>query len=255
MTAISISSALAISTNTVRVTLSSEPQHQDSAADGDALNAGTWVVERLDSDLEFNVIGVAQFDITNFDLLTYEPFGPFLVSHQVSSVSLLAADGTTVISSPTSATFAGVAASALATPEAKAATRRFAVRDISNPPAPAGLDSLAGTLVIGPGGDYVNEEGPALIRKLAIRRLITRPGEFFWAPDYGIGLGEKEPVPANLVALAAEIERQIGQEPEVETARADLTEDASGILTVQVRITLKKTGQQVDVSYAPGVRL
>ena len=65
----------------------------------------------------------------------------------------------------------------------------------------------------------------------------------------------KEPVPANLVALAAEIERQIGQEPEVETARADLTEDASGILTVQVRITLKKTGQQVDVSYAPGVRL
>ncbi len=250
MAAISITAALAVATNTVRVTLSSEPQHQDSSADGDALNPATWVVKRLDSNTEFNVLGVAEFDATHFDLLTYEPFGPFLVTHQVSSANLLALDGVTVISSPTFAQYPGVVDRAVATPEAQAATRRLGVRDLSNPPAPGGLESLAGTLVIGPTGDFVNEEGASLIRKLAIRRLVFKKGDLFWAPGYGAGLSEKEPVPSNLVTYASEIERQIAQEPEVDAVRARLAIDAQGIFQVALRISLKSTGQQVDVNYA-----
>lgn len=109
-----------------------------------------------------------------------------------------------------------------------------------------------GTLVIEPGGDYASMTGAELIKKLILRRLTTKPGDFFHLPNYGIGLREKEPLPvADLRKLAKAIELQVAQEPEVAAVKATLTYSASAaVLNVRVQVQLKPSGQQVAVAVA-----
>jgi hypothetical protein len=114
------------------------------------------------------------------------------------------------------------------------------------------LTGISGTLVIEADGDYASMTGAALIKKLILRRLTTKPGDFFHLPEYGIGLREKEPLPvADLRKLAKAIELQVAQEPEVGAVKATLAYSASAeTLNVRVQAQLKATGQQVDVAVA-----
>lgn len=244
---ISVASAEAFTTREVRVRLTAEPRHIGDGADGDALAPATWTVRRLDDGFEFTVIGAGMVDQSTVGLLLFEPLGPFAVQHSADAFGLLSSSGEAV-TSPTGALFRGVVDRGLATPQAQAATRRFGQRDLANPPLSG--DSVGGTLRVGPSGDYRNEEGAALVRKLIVRRLVTRRGELFWAPEYGAGIAEKEAIPGNLVAVASDTERQLLGEPDVEAVRVTLDLDASGILTVGVAAKLRQTGQEVQVSYA-----
>lgn len=109
-----------------------------------------------------------------------------------------------------------------------------------------------GMLEIESGGDYASMTGAELIKKLILRRLTTKPGDFFHLPNYGIGLREKEPLPvSDLRKLAKAIEVQVAQEPEVGAVKATLAYSASAAtLNVRVQVQLKPTGQQVDVAVA-----
>ncbi len=111
---------------------------------------------------------------------------------------------------------------------------------------------LGSTLVIDSGGDYTSMSGPEFIKKLILRRLTTKPGEFFHLPNYGLGLKEKEPLPVNnLRALAKAIEQQVAQEPEVGAVKATLSYAANAsILYVKVQVQLRQTGQQLVVPMA-----
>lgn len=111
---------------------------------------------------------------------------------------------------------------------------------------------VSGTLTIDSGGDYASESGPAFVRKLILRRLTTKPGEFFHLPNYGLGLREKEPLPVNnLRALAKAIEQQVALEPEVSAVKANLSYAANAaILYVKVQAQLRQTGQQLVVPMA-----
>lgn len=245
---ISVSGAVAVSTKVVRVTLSAPPKNSNSVTRGDALNPRTWTVQRLDTSAFFTVLGVSKVNPTVYDVLVYEPFAAVLVSHMVSSTTLVAATGE-LVTAPTFATFAGLIDKSVATPQAQTAQRRLTIRDIANPPLPKAGSSLAGTFVINGSGDYSFDEGTELLRKLIIRRLITKKGEFFHLPAYGIGIREKEPIPGSLLTLQAEIERQVRLEPEVDAVKVKLLQDRN-VLTVQLSAKLRKTGGQVEITFA-----
>lgn len=128
--------------------------------------------------------------------------------------------------------------------------RRYTSRDVKSRP-PAGADVLgAGTLSITAGGDYAFEEGTDLLKKLVLRRLITRPGEFRHIPAFGVGLAIKEPLPAggDLLKLRTAIEGQVMKEPEVEDVKAELILDPNaGSLTLNLRVKVRGTGQSVSI--------
>jgi hypothetical protein len=243
---IGIENAIALGTNRVLVALTAEPKHEDPFAAGDALNPQTWQLTRLDTGDAIDVVAVREFDPPFlFELATLDDLGSHLVSHRVESSTLLAAAGF-LISDPNEFDFPG----AIVTfdPIVETDARRFEQRDIANPPLSDRVGGFGGTLVMGADGDYETESGAALVKKLVIRRLVTVPGEFFHLPDYGVGLAVKEPVPGGgIVALKAAIERQARLEPDVEDARASLTIDRRGVLTILLRVQLARTGQEIQI--------
>lgn len=251
---LAIDAALAISTKEVQVTLNREPQSLAPTVVGDALNPATWIIQRLDNAFIFSTLSVRKEDPLTFVVSVLEDFGPFTATHRILSVTLLDADGGAISNPPLNrADFAGVLSAETKDEVTRARLRSNAIRDVANPPLPAtGTGTtVGGTLVINNAGDYDLESGAPLLRKLIIRRLITLKGGFFHLPDYGLGLGVKETLPAaNLIKLRAEAIRQIKREPEVEETDVQLTLSVKNELTVRVRAKTR-TGEGVDFSFTP----
>lgn len=246
--AVSVQKAVAVSTHEVDVTTTGRVRDSSPFVVGDALNPATWQVQRLDSLAFLTVVGVAQVATNTYRLTCLEAFGPVGVQHQAGSTVLLDASGSTIVN-PRFAAFQGVLDASTSTMAAKMAHRKTGARDYANVPT---LDTFGGTLKIDSGGDYEMVSGAELVKKLIIRRLVSKPGDFFHLPNYGIGLRVKEPLPvADLSKLKAEIERQVLQEPEVDTVQAQLFQTSESILTVKVRARLKKTGEPIEVSVPP----
>ena len=242
---ISLASAWAITTHAVRVNLTAEPAHVDQFAVGDALNVATWSIVDA-SAAPRTVLGVTMHSTTAVEIQVLEPLGSHLVDLTVTAVGLVSATGLPA-TSPLSAAFVGVVQTI--DPIDAVTADQFRDRDLANPPfqLERGLGT-AGTLVIGPDGDYDTEAGAPLIRKLLVRRLSTPRGSLRNLPNYGVGIIEKEPVPcaADLIALRTEIESQALEEPDVAQARARLTMDRSGVLIVQLS-AVPKTGAAVTI--------
>lgn len=121
----------------------------------------------------------------------------------------------------------------------------------------AQIETMAsGTLIITSGGDYASQSGQDLIKKLIVRRLISKPGDFFHLPNYGLGLRIKEPIPnVDLRKLAVQIEEQVNLEPEVAESRASLSYAAgTGTLLINLKVRLKATGDviQTDLTIPTG---
>jgi len=113
-------------------------------------------------------------------------------------------------------------------------------RDLANCPAPSG-SVVGGTLQIAAGGDYATDTGAALVKKLILRRLTTRPGEFFHLPDYGFGLKPKGLLKtSDRATLKKQIAQQILLEPEVESVDVAITTSpATGSVTITFRARLR----------------
>jgi len=242
---LSISNAVAISTHVVRVTLTKAPQALSASLLGDVLNPTTWRVSRGDTSQSFTVLLISKVSNFVWDIRVLEKFASRNVTHTVSSATLLDVGGS-LLDVPRSRVFAGILSAAASTPERKAAKRKQGIRDLNNPPAPTGSNSVSGSLVINSEGDYQLHDGPDFIRKLIFRRLTTAKGAFWHLPNYGVGLKVKEPIPGTeLVKLRAEIERQIKLEPEVGGVTVTVRQSANS-LSILVRATLRPTGQQVS---------
>lgn len=237
--------AEALSTNSVRVTLSAEPRHNGGLEAGGALNPQTWLLTCTDTAETFTLLGVAQLSPTEYELVTLEPLRDWHRTHRVASTTLLSALGA-VITAPSYFDFPGVVAdeTLLAPPHNRT---RYAVRDLANPQFPA--SGTGGTLHVGSDGDYQNVVGDELVRKLLLRRLTTPKGAFFHLKDYGVGLGEKDLVVATAPAqLAAEVERQARLEPEVEEAKATVDIFVEGVVSVKL-LARTRTGSTITVSW------
>ncbi len=66
------------------------------------------------------------------------------------------------------------------------------------------------------GGDYVRIGGEANIKAALYRRMLTRPGEYKFRPDYGVGVQDfvkKAPTTANLDQLRQRIIDNLSLDP------------------------------------------
>ena len=243
--------ARTVSTREVEVEVSNLVQDNSPFLVGDALNPSTWAVQRLDT-LEFlHVVSVTQTGTYRYTLLCLEEFGTVEVTHRASSSTLLDVAGQLIVN-PRQADFLGILDEDNRSIAAQLAKRKKATQDLSNPQLPQeSLGFFAGTLQVDANGDYRLESGASLLRKLIIRRLMTKPREFFHLPDtYGLGLRVKEPIPAaDLSKLKTAIEKQCQQEREVVSASASVTLDAQGVLTVRVRVVPEKKGDTFEVGF------
>lgn len=217
----------------IRVTFQGRAAATGSAPNG-PLNANTWRITHDDGDRIFVALVTEISDNpftaqTVLDLLLVTPLGNGSEVHTVAT-TMVEDDGDPA--DPISLTFLGITSTAK--PPASRENERI---DLFNSPFP--VNPFGGTLAIGSDGDYIRVSGADLDRKLIYRRLSTRPGSFKHLPDYGLGIGEQEPVAlgtASPEAFKQEIRRQILQEPTIQDAQVRLSiNPREGILTVQLR--------------------
>lgn len=236
----------ALGDRVIRVRLSFEPLAKNSTVIGDALNPKTWQVVGVSVPRVLTPLSVAKQDSRTFDILTLQMLDPALRTMGLATTTLKTNTGASVTA--LSWEFAGSQLVSNVTNQSKTTAAGLALRDIANPPTPN--SPVGGTLEITSSGDYKSVTGEALVKKLIIRRLISKRGDFFHLPNYGAGLRIKDVVPTtNLRKLATEIESQIKLEPEVEAVQVGLSYTAaSSALVVQLKVKLFQIGQQVSVS-------
>lgn len=241
---LTIANAFAAGDRFVRVTLSVDPLEASSTTLGSALNPKTWTVTTPSTGRVLTVLSVTKHAPRTYDILTLEMFDNHFVQMAVGTSTLKTATG--VPTGPLTFGFSGVILEATSTDEKKTVQRGFALRDIANPPTPN--SPVGGTLEITTHGDYKEVSGTQLLRKLIIRRLVSRPGDFFHLPNYGIGLREKEPLPVNdLVKLKKAIRQEIEKEPDVQAATVQLNYDyAASALVIQMQVLMRQTGQEIN---------
>lgn len=230
----------ATSTNDVFVRATRPLLVRSTVLVGDATNPLSWKIVRIDTNELVAIASVAVLSPTDFLIRTQAALPRYGVELELSSSALDAAGNP--LGTKTAA-FIGVTEEALSTPAIAAAGKTSTPRDLMNHPVPA---SPSGTLVV-QGGDYATETGAELLRKLVLRRLTARPGDFYHLRAYGVGLRAKQPIPAgDLATLQTAIKQQILQEPDVQSVRVSLTQ-AANLLYVGLEIVSKKTGQTIEI--------
>ena len=244
-----ITTAYAVSNRVVRVVLTTSPLHQSATGTGDAINPKTWAITVPTTGRILTPMAVTVVDSLTYDILTLQIFERPTVSMQVSTTTLVDPGG--VPFPALTQDFLGSYQASTATNDKRASSAGYAIKDLTN--LPTGFEDLiGGTLQINAGGDYTTMSGPDLLKKLIIRRIISKPGDFFHIPTYGIGLREKEPLPnVDLRKLAKAIEQQVLLEPEVAEVKANLAyAAAANTLNIVLKVRMRSTGQQLQVAVA-----
>lgn len=244
VTGVSVSHAVLLSENTVRVFLTGPVRSASPYVTGDALNPATWEIYRLPGGEALTVAAAtAAPDAANaFDLQTSELLLDALTTYQVDAQHLLDSSGAPLVP-PRQADFLGVNPQV----DPPGGLQRRGPVDLINYPAPR--NPLGGTLQINTSGDYTTVQGRELVKKLIYRRLTTFPGEFFHLPTYGLALLNKGIQTAtSLVKFRAEVERQALLEPEVAQARAAVSLSPDGVLILKLTCVLRADGATLDVN-------
>lgn len=140
-------------------------------------------------------------------------------------------------------------------------------RDIANPqtrsalfdPLPVTDDELIlGTIPVDDQGDYAFDEGITNLKKRIFRRVVTRKGAFAHLPEYGVGLPQQLKRLSTVSAraeLAAETQKQIAEEPDVERVAvrviADPQKPSLFRLRIRVKAKVSEAPVDVDVPFSP----
>ncbi len=253
--------AYAVGDRVVRVELTAEPLHFSNTGEGDALNPRTWRIQDPATGRLWTLLSVRQVDSKTFEILTLESLPKHFTELELASFDLVTVLG---VPFPTlQFLFNGCYLAANNTSDSRLTANGVVQKDITNAIAPTSTtssgdlnggnpygDLVSGTLEIDSAGDYTSQSGVSFVKKLILRRLIAKKGDFFHIPSYGVGLRVKEPLPVNdLRKLAAAIEQEVNREPEVQASKANLSYSASAsALNVQVLVRLKPNGQTAQVS-------
>lgn len=249
--------AYAVGDRILRVEMSVEPRHVSTTGPGDALNPRMWRIYNPATAKGWTILTVKQISETVYELLTLESFPKHQQTLRVQVTTLISYLGSPL---PTAyADFNGCYLNAANTQDAKTAAYGFYIQDLTNVPVPplaieiggelAG-NIVGGTLQIDSGGDYTTQYGTSLLKKLILRRLIAKPGDFFHIPNYGLGLREKETLPqVELKKLAKAIEDAVRLEPEVADVKANLSYSAAAsALIIQLKVLEKSTGKVMPLT-------
>jgi hypothetical protein len=241
----SIEDVFANSERTVRVTFTEPARVGTAFRTGAALNLSNWSISVVGATTNLRLIAVREVEGSGgrqFELYCLEKFPDVFHTLQVACPNIVSAAGASMVA-PTTASCA-----AAQVPAASKQINRVNFVDIRN--RQAAPDDVSGILAVQAGGDYASDSGDDLLYKMIVRRLIARPGEFTHIPRdrFGVGFRVQEPTPlSDVPALVAEIERQIRQEPDVDTVSARVDIDPDGIVYVTVSARRISTGNQIQV--------
>lgn len=104
-----------------------------------------------------------------------------------------------------------------------------------------------GDLLVTAGGDYARVGGKDNLRAAIYRRLITRPGEFRFRPDYGVGVQtfvKKTMSQANLDALRQRIVDQLSQDRRIDSVEATMEPvSINGKTALKIYVQIKAGGE------------
>lgn len=238
----SLESVVANSERTLLVTFSAAALVGTPLTPGAALNLSSWAVTAS----EHYLLAIREIEgsaATQFELYFLKPFPryPALITCDASAV--LAADGVTALATVTSLQCEGAAPS-----RTEAQRNKSLTTDIRSLPL---SDDITGVLNITAGGDYETEEGEALLKKIILRRILTKRGAFkhLAATNFGLGLSPKQTVrTSGLVQLRDDIEAQVRQEPEVSDVQVRVSySPATEVLQINISVVWSRTGSQADM--------
>ncbi len=111
---------------------------------------------------------------------------------------------------------------------------------------------FGGDLSVGPTGDLAVVDGAELGRQRVLRRLLTNPGDYLWALDYGAGLGQFVGQPADALRIEARVRGQMFREQAVARQPepvVDVAFDATGTVYVHVRYADAQAGSTQSISF------
>jgi len=230
--------AQAYSEKTIRVRFSAEVVQVSPLSASDALNPRNWAVTRGDTGAALIVLAVGTVDERTLELATLQYLGTYDVLHTVVASSRILTVGGTPVVAPLSIEVPGVAPSR----PAPVRTQQVA-SDLLNAPLSAG--NTTGALVVAPDGDYALHSGPALVRKLIMRRLTTDRGAFAHLPGYGITYAIKGVfTAAQLPALKRAITDQVLLEPEVRSASVGVSLEDGGVVVAHLGAAAHRRGDR-----------
>ncbi|MCW3477645.1 hypothetical protein [Limobrevibacterium gyesilva] len=110
-------------------------------------------------------------------------------------------------------------------------------------------------LVVGATGDLAAADGPVLGQQRVLRRLLTNPGDYIWAPAYGAGLARFVGSPASAAQIRAVVRSQIFKEAAVARAPEpviDVERDTAGTVYVHIRYADAASGATQVLSFSVG---
>jgi hypothetical protein len=211
-------------THQVRVRLSQEPQRANPYSEGDVYAPASWLIKRLDTGERNPVIGVRPTSsLEEWNLFLLNPLAPFRVQHEIVAVDLKSAAGILIVP-PRTQRFAGIEKERLLAPY----------------PETRGIIDLKNDALFGGNGLQPSAAGYALhskadaLKKRLFRRLT---GPWIGDPAFGLGLQSKALLVDGLPNLKKKIEEQLQLDPEVVSARANLTSRPGGILIISCFVT------------------
>jgi hypothetical protein len=230
-------SARAMTNKSVRLTFSVAPLLDSPIIAGDSSNLRNWTLQRTDASQMLTLLAVRPVsgDVNSADLFIAESWAAALAEYKITGSDVLVSAGNDPIVSPAIAYFYGSPAVYPAT------ERKENVLDVKN--VQVDPDLFSGSLVVDDSGDYENESGISLLKKLIIRELVTAQGEFVHLADtdYGLGLREKALWrSSDLVMLQKQCELRVARQLEVESASVtvDLYSDDRLVIGIRAKTTL-----------------
>ena len=231
-----LTSALAVAANVVAVTFNAAPLQGGALVPGSITDLSRLTISSP-KRARYTVLSVDKISDTIWTFTIFEPMQDWHTAHTVAFVGLLDAASKPMDPGFTSLTFLGLQdAASLAPPSQTQTPTDIHNASVFNSPGA----KVPGTLAIGPTGDYEEDSGISLIKKLIIRRLLTPKGGFFHLPDYGLGFAVKEPInPTRLVELKTDIERQCKLEPEIGSVSAGISVGSDGVTIVTIAGTTR----------------
>lgn len=269
--------AIAIRENVVRITFSETPVFDAILTANDASNPerfsitpvpGTFGMDELPTrpvnPIRVEVAAVEFSFGSVLDVTVDRPFSPTPAQYIIAANGIVSTSGALLDPSASSAQFTGIYRAM----RVQSTTAPIPSRDMANPQTYSGLVNAGvndpdlaaqlGTFPIDATGDYAFDDGLTQVKKRIIRRLMTRPGTFPSAPDYGVGVpsyGKQLGSLAIRQRIAAEAQRQISAEPEVADASVNLVSDPANpsvtIFRIRVRLNGSGGSTQFDVPFAP----
>jgi hypothetical protein len=114
---------------------------------------------------------------------------------------------------------------------------------------------FGGDLMVGPTGDIACADGALEGQQRVLRRLLTNPGDYIWAPAYGAGLGLFVGQPAEAAQIEAVIRGQMFKEAAVSAQPEPVvavTDDGTGAVYAQVLYADAASGATQALSFTTG---